>query len=480
MPATQSNFSEEVTLNPINGTAGPGRQARYYAIKELARRARVSADFFQSWKVTFEEKETIIRLQPGSNKSIRFRNAPEPLEGEPNPRAFQTVRAAWMYPPDAQVLALVPDFVIPFSDGRQTEAFPLFVQVSEDCVRCLVDLPVSTLLTLSRYEETLPGERDVHGRFPASASIAVRDQFLDRPVVDEYGLALEQALTCLLPGWRPVERRMRVKLSHDIDHVGVPFSIKTAVKHTLRRRPMDTVRDFFSWPFDVRPAGLESIYRIVQASLQHRLDSAVYWKASAQTPWDTGYDLCHPKVRKMITWLHDQGVETGAHPSYNTFQSPDLLMEEVQVLRSVLGEKPMGGRQHYLRWCPDTWLHWEKCGLAYDSTVGYADRIGFRAGTCFPYRPWLLHENREANLIEIPLVVMDKTLMEYMGLTAQESLEAVRKCVARCRVVGGVFTLLWHNSRLSKPKYSALYANVLDHLGPSEALDWKNGSSGFY
>src|SRR5579872_2638729 len=347
MPVTPFAFSEQVTVNPIKETAGPGRQARYYAIKELARRAGVVSDFFRSWKVTFEEKETIIHIQPGSNKNIRFRNAPELLEGEPNPRTFHTARAGWMYPPSAQVVALVPDFVIPFSNATPSEPFPLFVQVSEDCVRCLVDLPVSTLLTLSRYEETLPGERDDHGRFPASASIAVRDHFLDRPVVDEYGLALEQALSCLLPGWRPAERKMRVKLSHDIDHVGVPFKIKTAVKHTLKhRRLMDTVRDFFSWPFDVRPTALESIHRIVQAALQHRLDSAVYWKASAQTPWDTGYDLCHPKVRKMITWLHDQGVETGAHPSYNTFQSPDLLMEEVQVLRSVLGEKRLGGRQH--------------------------------------------------------------------------------------------------------------------------------------
>jgi hypothetical protein len=181
----------------------------------------------------------------------------------------------------------------------------------------------------------------------------------------------------------------------------------------------------------------------------------------------------------VISWLHERGVETGVHPSYETFLSPDRLLQEVQVLREALGEKPLGGRQHFLRWCPDTWLHWESCALAYDSTVGYADQIGFRAGTCIPYRPWLFSLNREANLIEIPLTVMDKTLTHYMGMTAQGSLEAILRCVARCRSVGGVFTLLWHSSTLIDPLYEDLYRRLLDTLVGHERFDWEDASEDF-
>ena len=134
----------------------------------------------------------------------------------------------------------------------------------------------------------------------------------------------------------------------------------------------------------------------------------------------------------------------------------------------------MGGRQHYLRWCPETWLHWERCGLAYDSTVGYADAIGFRAGTCIPYRPWLPALNREANLLEIPLLVMDRTLLGYMGLTEQQSLAAVLELLSRCRVVGGVFTLLWHNGSLTEPRYCRLYQKLLDALGGCGKYDWRS------
>jgi len=149
----------------------------------------------------------------------------------------------------------------------------------------------------------------------------------------------------------------------------------------------------------------------------------------------------------------------------------------VQLLRQVLGESSLGGRQHYLRWSPESWRHWEMCGLAYDSTVGYADQIGFRAGTCIPYRPWLLALDREANLIEIPLIVMDGTLLHYMGLTPHESLEAVGELVARCRAVGGVFTLLWHNSSLMDSTAADLYRGLIDSLAGSDHYDWRTSHS---
>jgi len=467
-------------MNELHQTIRRSQEARYYAIRELARRAGVTSEFFRTWKVDIGPEETVIYVQPGTRKHIHFKNVSEQFWEELEKGTFRTTRASWMYPPATPLQTLIPDFVVPFAEPSQSELRPLFNRIDRECVECPVDLPTSALLTLSRYEELLPGERDAHGRFPAFMSIAVRHDFLHRPVVDEYGLAFEQALAYLLPQWRPADRKLRVKLSHDIDDVGLPFKLISALKHTVRHgKPFFTARDLFSQVSDTEPTDLELVRRVALMSLRRKLDSAVYWKASLQTRWDNGYDPRHPKVRGVVQWLDDHGVETGVHPSYASYLSPARLLEEVQILKEVLGKKQLGGRQHYLRWSPETWRHWEMCGLAYDSTVGYADRIGFRAGTCFPYRPWLLQQNREAQLTEIPLIVMEKTLMEYMGLTPQKSIEAILGCVAHCRAVGGVFTLLWHNSSLSKAKYSAAYSEVLDHLGPAGTFDWKSGQLGF-
>jgi hypothetical protein len=312
-------------------------------------------------------------------------------------------------------------------------------------------------------------------------SVASRDGFLERPIVDEYGLALEQALKYLLPSWRPAERKLRVKLSHDIDVIGIPFDARSTIGHITRRhKPLAAARDLLACLVDLNPTFLGTVQQVVQPSLGRDLDSAVYWKASPPGPRDSGYDLRHPKVHPIISWLREQGVENGVHPGYRTFLDPDRLRQEVQALQEVLGEQPIGGRQHFLRWSPDTWLHWEACGLAYDSSVGYEDRIGFRAGTCFPYRPWLLTLNREANLIEIPLIVMDLTLPRSMRLTPKQSFKAVSDCVARCRLVGGVFTLLWHNISVLDPVYGNLYERVLDTLVGAEKVDWRTPATDVY
>jgi hypothetical protein len=146
-------------------------------------------------------------------------------------------------------------------------------------------------------------------------------------------------------------------------------------------------------------------------------------------------------------------------------------------LRSLLGSGPLGGRQHFLRWKPSTWRAWEDIGLAYDSTLGFADAIGFRVGTSVPYHPWLMDEDRESALLEIPLLVMDSTLVEnrYMGLDETHSLSRVTTLVRRCEIAGGVFTLLWHNTSVIHRPYASLYPRILALLPPSPArYNWKD------
>ena len=479
--ASGTQLGDRKPGNKVNEIYEITREARLYSLKELARRAGASADFFRSWRIEFDRDATTIYVNPGTAKRIRIRNAPSKFWRELSAGTFRTTRASWFYPPLEPISTLIPNFIIPFSCESQNASPPLFGTVEHECVESAFDILVPTLLSLSRWEETREGQRDEHGRFTASMSVASRDRFLKQPIVDEYGLALEQALTYLLPAWRPAERKLRVKVSHDIDVIGIPFNARSTIGHTLRRhKPLATARDLLGGLVGLNPTFLETVRQVVQPCIERDLDSAVYWKASPPGPKDSGYDPRHPKVRRIISWLREHGAENGVHPGYRTFLEPDRLRQEMQALQEVLGEWPLGGRQHYLRWRPDTWLHWEACGLAYDSSVGYHDLVGFRAGTCFPYRPWLLTLNREANLIEIPLVAMEQALWRHMHLTPEQSLEALSDCVTRCRLVGGVFTFLWHNIHLLDPIYGDFYEQVLDTLVGAEKFEWKAPAANFY
>src|SRR4051812_35126335 len=103
------------------------------------------------------------------------------------------------------------------------------------------DLLGNAFFVLTRYEEAVLPDRDEHDRFPAAASVLVREGLIDRPVVDEWAATLRRAL-----GLEPPPRRFRVVPSHDVDY---PFASPrlrlSALRHgewraALPHDPFDT------------------------------------------------------------------------------------------------------------------------------------------------------------------------------------------------------------------------------------------------
>jgi hypothetical protein len=420
-------------------------EARRYALWQLVCRAGVRRDWFERWTIETSPQSTVVRIAGALPVSLVFPAASSPAEID---RSVPPVRFPWMCPPEPAVAELVPEFLVPFLPATVSAGKPLFETRSNGEIHCALDLLASVLLVLARWEELGEIDLDSHGRFSAHRSHAYRHGYLERPVVDEYGLALQQALRAAVPGWSPERLPLRVKLSHDVDQTGVPFA-RWQVRFVAGqyRSLTKTLRQALSGIGLAMAVDLHAVLEAVSLARRFLLDTAVYWKARCPvSEFDSGYDPAHPAIRSVIDKLVHAGIEMGVHPSYFTFGRLDMLREEVDQLRKVTGASVIGGRQHYLRWKPVTWRDWEACGLAYDSTVGFADHIGFRAGTSVPYQPWLLEEGRPAALFELPLLVMDTTLTDYMQISPEEALRRVRCIVHRCALSGGVFTLLWHNT----------------------------------
>jgi len=61
---------------------------------------------------------------------------------------------------------------------------------------------------------------------------------------------------------------------------------------------------------------------------------------------------------------------------------------------------------------------WEQAGFQYDSTLSYADRPGFRCGTCHPYPMFDPMAQRPLRLIQRPLIAMECSVIapRYLGL----------------------------------------------------------------
>jgi len=164
-----------------------------------------------------------------------------------------------------------------------------------------------------------------------------------------------------------------------------------------------------------------------------------------------------------------RGHEIGLHTSYNSFRSTDQVKKEFERLISVAEKEGIcqdvwGGRQHYLRWeAPTTWRAWEEAGLDYDSTLTFADHVGFRCGVCFEYPVYDILQRKPLALRERPLIVMEGSMLggQYMRLSHEKSLSLIQKLAETCKMFNGDFTLLWHNSSLISRKDRELYGKVL-------------------
>jgi len=339
------------------------------------------------------------------------------------------------------------------------------------------DIIAATVFMLSRWEETVVPDRDEHGRFPVTASVAHKQGFLDRPIVDEYALILREWLKVLLPEWDPAPQKFSIKISHDIDQIrhqpNAYWALRTFAGDLLKRRdPVQALRtatDAVSEALAPRRAVFyQNIFQLMKLSKENGLKNTAFYLMTADPqPPDNDYDLASPLMLEVLDALVDDDFEIGFHAGYHTLHNPDQLTKEQKRLTALLGIEGFGGRQHYLRFqAPDTWRHWEQAGLTYDSTLGYADHEGFRCGTCHPFRPFDIEQNRELDLWEIPLIVMDGTLRQYRGLTPEDSEDRIRALARRCKQVEGIFTLLWHNSSLGRDwrTWGEMYHRVLSEL----------------
>jgi hypothetical protein len=208
------------------------------------------------------------------------------------------------------------------------------------------------------------------------------------------------------------------------------------------------------------------IQRLADLSKQAGLHSQFNFMASRPGPLESDYRIESPLIRRSIRSLREQGFEIGFHPGYRACEDPVRMSSEKERFDRATSLESYGARMHLLRFSPRTWRQLDDLGIAFDSTLGFADRAGFRAGTCHPFRPFDLERDCELRLWEHPLIAMDATLRRYEKLESETAEERIRGLADRCRAVEGEFTLLWHNSSLDgvwEPWFH-LYRRLLDRF----------------
>lgn len=345
-----------------------------------------------------------------------------------------------------------------------------------------IDFIGSLFFLISRYEEPVIEERDEHGRVPGSATVLGREGLLHRAIGNEYIELLWELMRSVWPGISRKERSFRVLPSHDVD---LPSKCWAPWGRTLRGalHKMKTGRSGlgarqlgarlgYRWWIKWEDDPWDTITWLADQSEASGWQSTFYYIAErTHERFDPPMPIEHPHVADQWKRIGSAGHQLGLHPGYETYQRPGLIVSAARKLRAQMEklgieQSEIGGRQHYLRWCsPQTARGYDAAGLVHDSTLGFADRPGFRAGVCFEY-PWYDVVNRcRLKVRERPLVLMDKALLQHRDIDDQACRsreEIARELKEECRRYGGDFTVLWHNSQLENEEARELYRHILN------------------
>lgn len=327
---------------------------------------------------------------------------------------------------------------------------PKFIYYKQS-INCGIDVFASTFFMLTRWEEYVHQDCDEHGRFCAKNALAWRSNFLDRPVVNEYANLLWDMLVRL--GWhlpRP-ERQYRLQLTHDVDYPQLwasPLGRLRTLGGSLwrRRQPREGAywlkKHFFRRqdPYDT----FDELMDLAEKNGQPAHFNFLGERPKSSNAW---YSLNGRFVKNLVKKVTERGHVVGFHPSYEAYDDPQAFERELASLRRVTSQPVTSGRQHFLRFTsPETWQRWDNAGLDWDSSLGYSEASGFRAGICDTFPVFNFLTRQELSLREKPLIAMDVTLAHYEQLNPEQGAARLEQLRREVRKHQGEFTLLWHNS----------------------------------
>jgi len=274
------------------------------------------------------------------------------------------------------------------------------------------------------------------------------------------------------------KRKGQLIPTHDIDHL-MRFQNRWQAYKSIFGRDLlinqklrvvkESLREYREWKQDsCQDPYITAIADLLE--LEKELPSIFFFQSMTKEDAGMDYDIRQKEAAVALKMVIDAGKTVGIHGSYPSYDKPDRLGQETWRLRELSGEPVTHGRQHYLRFEAGAGEHvpsltvWQESGITDDYTLGFAEHVGFRCGTCHPYLLYDLTHDKPTDIIEHPLILMDGTLFDYMRLSQLDCQKTIQELYQRCMAVEGDFVILWHNHLLRRnfyPLYKKLYVPLI-------------------
>jgi hypothetical protein len=166
------------------------------------------------------------------------------------------------------------------------------------------------------------------------------------------------------------------------------------------------------------------------------------------------------EIREEIGRVVAQGSEVAVH-GIDAWRDDTGGRAEKTELTAVTGQTRVGIRMHWLYFSERSPKALDDAGYDYDSTCGYNEAVGYRAGTSQAF------QIPGTRLMELPLSIMDSAMFfpDRMALPRDEARRRWREILTNARRLGGTVVVNWHDrSLVPERQWGQPYADLLDDL----------------
>ena len=354
-----------------------------------------------------------------------------------------------------------------------------FFESSKDSIFPFDPLAASFFL-VSRYEEYIETEKGKYKRYPAEKSILYKYNLLEKPVVNIWARMLANKLKERFPELKFAQPKFDFLSTIDVDNAwaysnkGFWRGMGALVKSISQGQIEEAKKRIRVWqkketdPYDT--------YSYIDSVFKGNENKVIFFFLLGDYKrFDKNISPSNRSLQNLIRETNKK-YTVGIHPSYSSSKKKRKLKlaKEIERLENITGKKPDKSRQHFLRLkIPRSYRRLLKNGIREDYTMGYSTQTGFRAGICTPFYFYDVKKEKATNLKVYPFQVMDVTLRDYLGLSAEEALKKIETLMDEVKKTGGIFSSIWHNETVNDQGHWEGYREVFEKMN-KKGFEWAN------
>lgn len=376
-----------------------------------------------------------------------------------------------------------PQFKVRFNNYKN-EKIPFFFSdpgsifsVGDKTAQINKDIIASGFYFLSCWKEYINKQNtDPDIRFKYKHSMQYKWDFAEVPVVDAYCDMLDNILELSLPNyvrssmWRD-EHSFCMTLSHDIDYWDVwnKEQYTKIMKYNKDRLKLNPLRSLYKiighylTKKSFKP--VQAMQKILKKESLLNVKSTNFILVQDNSDDARRTYFSNDEYKNQLKSVFST-QDIGLHGSPGSAYFIKETKKELERLQKLF-PRPFGYRSHKLSFQYQASFNvLEKMNLKYDASLGYWEHIGFRAGISYPFYPYDIENDRPFNILEIPLIVMDATLISNIGMSLNPFIASYRlsRLIQRAKKFHSHISILWHNNTFDNidfPWWSWLYWSLI-------------------